>query len=211
MTAAGYLALVVLAYLIGAIPFGVIVGRVMGGVDVRDYGSGATGTTNVLRTAGPKAAVIVLFGDLAKGMVPVLLAWWIVPHSPWAEVLAAISAVVGHVWPVYAGFKGGKGSATGLGVILIMAPWVGLIALGVFLAVVALSRYVSLASIVGTLAMVAGLVAFVLVGSEPWQYLVFAIVGGGILIFRHKDNVARLVAGTEHRLGEKGRRRQGST
>lgn len=208
MIAARFLAVAALGYLIGAIPFGVIVGRVIGGVDVRDYGSGATGTTNVLRTAGPKAAVLVLLGDLAKGMAPVLLAWWLAPGSSWAEVIAGVAAIVGHSWPVYAGFRGGKGSATGAGALLIMAPWVGLIALAVFGAAVVLSRYVSLGSILGTVSMVVALVPFVVLGSEPWQYLVFALVGGAVLIYRHKDNLARLVAGTEHRLGQRGRRRQ---
>lgn len=208
MTAAVFLALALLSYLIGAIPFGIIVGKVLRGVDVRDYGSGATGTTNVLRTAGPVAALLVLFGDLGKGMAPVLLAWWLVPQSSWAEALAGIGAIVGHSWPVYAGFRGGKGSATGVGALLIMAPWVGLMALGVFAVVVALTRYVSLGSILGTLAMIVGLVSFVLLGAEPWPYLAFALVGGAILIFRHKDNVLRLMAGTEHRMGERGKRRQ---
>lgn len=195
--------LIILSYLLGAVPFGLVVGRLFGGVDVRQYGSGNMGATNVLRTAGRRAGILVLMLDLGKGAGAVALAWWLVPHSNIAEVAAALAAMVGHNWSVYIRFRGGRGVATGLGGLLMLSWQVALISLAVFLVVVALSRYVSLGSILGACSSLIVMIPFVLVRWEPWEYLIYGLVVAPLITLQHRDNIGRLVAGKERRLGEK--------
>ena len=188
----------VLAYLIGSTPSGVIVTRLWRGVDIRSYGSGSTGTTNVLRTLGPKAAVLVFFLDVAKGAVAVAVAKLLdVPHL--AIALAGVLVVVGHMWPAFARFRGGKGVATGLGVLLFLWWPVGISSfLGAVIA--SATRYVSIGSLVGATTGMAFLAVLIVRGDVEIEYLAFAIPVCVLIYVRHAENINRLIKGTERRL-----------
>ncbi len=211
MIIAKFIVIISLGYLIGAIPSGILVGRLTKGIDVREYGSGSTGVANVLRTLGIGAGVAVFAADLTKGACSVLIAGAIVGsgssmlHA--AMVAAALAAIIGHNWPIYIGFQGGRGVTTGFGGLLVMAWPVALACFGVFLVVVALSRYVSLGSILGVTSVIVVMLPLSLLRIEPLAYLAFSIVAGGIIIFRHRENIARLLAGTERKLGERADKR----
>lgn len=199
------------AYLIGAIPFGYVLGKAVRGIDIRQHGSGNIGATNVGRVLGWKWFPIVLLLDLAKGAVPVaLLKYGMVKLDPEmlgateAAALAGILAILGHLFPIYLGFRGGKGVATAGGVLLVLLPIPALVALGVFVVCVLVSRYVSLSSIVAALALVAA--RFVEAGSAAfvpgeWPLTVVAIVAALLVIVRHRANISRLLAGTEPKVG----------
>jgi acyl phosphate:glycerol-3-phosphate acyltransferase len=189
---------VVVAYLIGAIPVGVLVSRLAGGVDIRRHGSGNIGATNVLRTLGPVAAVATLLGDIVKGYAATALAAALGGGPVWVGA-GAVAAVVGNCWPVFLGFRGGKGVATGLGAFLRAAPLAVLPAAGLWLLVAAASRYVSLASIVACV----GLIAAVWALGYPPPVVAGAAVVTGIIVWRHQQNIQRLRAGTESRLGQR--------
>ncbi|MDP2953992.1 MAG: glycerol-3-phosphate 1-O-acyltransferase PlsY [Chloroflexota bacterium] len=196
------LALLALAsYVIGSVPFGLLVGKAWG-KDIRGYGSGKTGATNALRTLGRGAAALVLVGDTAKGAVAVLVARLLFP-TPAGEAVAGLAAIAGHNWPFYLRFRGGRGVSTGLGAALVMAPWAGLLSLAVAAIVIALFRYVSLGSLLGFLAFLMALALLTALGREPLAYLAFAIAAAGIVVFQHRDNIQRLLKGTERVLGER--------
>lgn len=207
MIALGFIGVIVLGYLIGAIPFGVIIGRLTRGIDVRDYGSGSMGMANVLRTVGARAGVLVFLADLTKGAAAVALAWLIFASLPtmvaWGQVAGGVAAVIGHSWPVYVGFHGGRGVTTGFGALLVIAWPVGLICFAIFLIVVALSRYVSLGSMLAGLSMLVVMILFVLLDLEPFAYLVYGLIVAPLIIFRHRGNIQRLLSGTERKIGQK--------
>jgi glycerol-3-phosphate acyltransferase PlsY len=186
-------------YLIGAIPSGVLVGRLRG-VDPRSSGSGRTGTTNALRTLGPRWASAVAALDLGKGLVAVLIGAAIGPGD-WGAALAGVGAVIGHVRSIFIGFGGGRGVATGAGVLLVLVPLGVLLALIEFGIVVWRTRLVSLGSIFA--AVTAALVAAALY-SAGWiglEEVVAATAIGVVIVIAHSDNISRLRAGTERRLG----------
>jgi glycerol-3-phosphate acyltransferase PlsY len=187
------------AYLVGAIPVGVLVARAAGGVDIRRHGSGTIGATNVLRTLGPLPGALTLVGDVVKGYLAVRLAG--VADSGVRDIVAlgAMLAVVGNCWSPFLGFRGGKGVATGFGAFLALAPWATAPAGLVWVIVTATFRYVSLASILACIGFPIG-VALLGYG----RYATFAaMVTGLIIIARHRANIGRLMAGTEARLGER--------
>jgi acyl phosphate:glycerol-3-phosphate acyltransferase len=190
---------VVTAYLIGAIPIGWIVARAFGVSDIRRHGSGNIGATNVLRTLGRLPAIATLLGDVLKGYLAVALAARLTEHAPLPVALAAVAAVVGNCWSVFLGFRGGKGGATGLGAFLRLAPWATLAALPVFVAVVATTRYVSLATLLAALCVPLGTALL----GYPRESVMGALAVALIVIGRHHANIARLRAGTESRLGHK--------
>jgi len=203
VTVLGFIGLVILGYLIGSIPFGVIVGRLARGIDVRDYGSGSMGMTNVLRTVGARAGVLVFLADLAKGAAAVSLAWPILNMVTWGHMAGGAAAVIGHSWPVFIGFRGGRGITTGFGALLTMCWPVGLITFAAFLTVIGLSRYVSLGSMLAALAMLVTMIIFVvfdLLGAE-FAYIVFSLIVVPIIIFRHRGNIQRLLSGVEPKMG----------
>ena len=204
-----FAAVVIGSYLIGSIPSGLIIGKLRR-VDIREYGSGNIGTTNVLRTLGARYGALVLIADVFKGVIAVLLARYII-GSPMSEMTAGFAAVAGHDWSLFLKFKGGRGVATSLGALLPMAmpaPLSGVIGLAVFVLVTLASRYVSLASIVGSVAAVVAMAVFLGLDRVPWQYLVYIVVVVALIIFQHRDNISRLLSGTESKLGQKGERRQ---
>ena len=200
-----FAAVVIGSYLIGSIPCGLILGKLRG-VDVREYGSGKTGTTNVLRTIGKKAAAVALVCDLLKGVIAIILARYVL-GSPVGEMAAGFAAVAGHDWSIFIKFKGGRGVTTSLGGLLVMVPLAGVGSIAVFVLVIALSRYASLGSIVGALAGVAIMVALTALDQAPWEYLVYTGVVVALIVFQHRDNIGRLLSGSENKLGQKGERR----
>jgi glycerol-3-phosphate acyltransferase PlsY len=198
--------LVFLAYLIGALPFGLLIGRLAGGVDLREHGSGRTGATNALRTVGIVGAVLTFLLDLGKGVVAVLLVGWLYdagpPGSPpWVAAAAGIAAVAGHIRSVFIGFRGGRGVATFTGAMLATAPWAVAILVPVVLLIVWRWRFVSLGSLIGTLLAPVVTAGLALLGQATWQGVVLALVGATLVTIAHRDNIARLRAGTERRLG----------
>ncbi len=210
MTVLNFIGVIILGYLIGSIPFGVIIGRLTRGIDVRDYGSGSMGMTNVIRTVGARAGVFVFLADVAKGAIAVALAWPIFGSLPdmfaWGQVAGGAAAVVGHSWPIYIGFRGGRGITTGFGALLVMCWPVGLVSFTVFLLVVGLSRYVSLGSILAALTMLVTMIPFVVLDVGPFgrfAYVVFGLIAVPIVIFRHRGNIQRLLSGTERKIGQK--------
>ena len=191
---------VLAAYLIGSISFAVITSRLFGLPDPRTYGSGNPGATNVLRSGRKAAAIFTLAGDAAKGAVPVLLVRWLGSSLGMGEAAlagAALGAFIGHLYPLYFGFKGGKGVATALGVVLGLSGWLALVALVVFLGVVLATRYVSLASILAAVAAAAATPALFGAG---WIALSMAVMAL-LIVWRHRANVRRLLDGQESRLG----------
>jgi acyl phosphate:glycerol-3-phosphate acyltransferase len=192
--------LVIAAYLCGSIPVGVLVARVSGGPDPRTVGSGRTGGTNALRALGRGWAALVVLGDLAKGAGPVLLAR-LVTGDPVIEVLAGLAAVIGASRSIFLGFGGGRGVGTGVGTMLVIQPLAVLLAAPVFVAVILVTRYVSLGSLVGSAAMLPamGLIWLVASGSVPPAYLIYAAVGPALIWLSHADNIERLIHGTERK------------
>lgn len=193
-----------LGYVMGAIPSGVVIGRLRG-VDPRAAGSGRTGTTNALRTLGPALAVVVLLLDLAKGAGAVLLGGWLArtlgADEAWPSALAGVAAVVGHVRSVFIGFGGGRGVATGAGAMLVLAPLSLLAAIPVFAVLVWRTRYVSLGSIGAAVAVALAVATLSSLGRAGVEAMVAAALIGAVVVVAHADNIERLRAGTERKLG----------
>ena len=188
----------VLGYLLGSIPSGWLAGRWLKGIDLRELGSGSTGATNVLRQVGKGPALVVFLIDVGKGAAAVLLARAL-GLGDWIQVLAGLTALAGHIWPVWLGFKGGKAVATGLGLFLGLAWPVGLASFGVILAVFSLSRLVSLASVLAAISLPLLMAA----GSGSTANLVVALVAMLLVLWRHRSNIKRLINGTEPKLNQK--------
>jgi acyl phosphate:glycerol-3-phosphate acyltransferase len=187
-----------IAYLIGSIPFGYLIVKLTRGADVRATGSGGTGATNVSRRAGKVAGVATLVLDALKGAVAILITRGLLNDGPtashrWWVVATAVAVIIGHIFPVWLGFRGGKGVATGAGVFLIIAPFALLCAGVVFLAVVLITRYVSLGSIVAA----ATIPAFVWLSGLGAPEVTGAVAGALLIIFAHRANIGRLIGGTE--------------
>jgi acyl phosphate:glycerol-3-phosphate acyltransferase len=181
-------------YLLGSLPFGYWAGRLRG-IDLRLAGSGNTGATNAMRVLGLKIGVPVMALDIGKGVAAVLIAR-AASDNELIWVLAAAAAVTGHMYPLFLGFKGGKGVATGAGTMLALVPWMGVAAFVLWLCISLATRYVSLGSVVTAIAYPA--TAFVT--GQPWPVRIFALGTGLWVIWRHRANIARLRAGTEHRI-----------
>jgi glycerol-3-phosphate acyltransferase PlsY len=191
---------VLAAYLIGAVPIGLLVARAFGVGDIRRHGSGNIGTTNVLRTLGRAAAALTLVGDVAKGYTAVWLGERVIGTEAGAAA-CAIAAVIGNCWSPYLGFRGGKGVATGFGALLRVVPLAVLPAAAVWIVVTLTVRYVSLGSIMAALCVPVG--ALVLRAAPPTVVAAAAIAA--IVVLRHRDNITRLLAGSERRVGERAR------
>ena len=197
----------VIAYLIGSLSFAVLVSRAMGLNDPRTYGSGNPGATNVLRSGSKKAAIVTLLLDAAKGWLPVMLIKWFGARYGLGEgtqALVGLAAFLGHLWPVFFGFAGGKGVATAAGVLLALEPWLGAATLTTWIIIAAFFRYSSLASIV---AAVFAPAYYLLGGGVAWvasrEKLLAMMAMGLLLLLRHRENIQRLLAGTESKLGSK--------
>jgi glycerol-3-phosphate acyltransferase PlsY len=188
------------AYAIGAVPVGWVVARVFGVADIRRHGSGNIGATNVLRTVGRGPAIVTLVGDVLKGYLAVAAGATLGSRDLAAVAVAAVAAVVGNCWSVFLGFRGGKGVATGLGALLHAVPLATLAALPVFVIAIATTRYVSLASLLSAACVPLGAVML----GYPRPLALSALGVAVIVIARHHANIARLRAGTESRLGQRG-------
>ena len=200
-----FAAVCILAYLAGSLSWGYMLVNLAMGEDIRDFGSGRTGMSNILRTAGGKAAALVFVLDAGKGILVVLLARG-VAGSVEIEVAAALVALCGHNWPVYLGFRGGRGIMPGFGGLSVMAPWVAAAGGALFLAVTLSTRILSLGSIVGTLAVALISLALTFIAGHHQLYTLYAFLGGGLIIWQHRDNIRRIANGTERKLGLPGLR-----
>ena len=200
------IAVAVIAYLIGSINSSILISKAVTGKDIRTSGSGNAGATNMLRTMGKKYAVITLLIDILKGVVALLLAKLAINLGAYtsATYIAGVAVVLGHNFPVFFGFKGGKGVATSLGVVLLLDWKIGLITLVVALVVMAISKYVSLGSITAAVVfMVLQIMAMAVTDAFDIARLICVLILGGLLIIRHRANIARLANGTENKLGSK--------
>jgi acyl phosphate:glycerol-3-phosphate acyltransferase len=181
-------------YLLGSLPFGYWAGRLRG-IDLRLAGSGNTGATNAMRVLGLKIGIPVMILDIAKGAAAVLIAQG-VSDSDLVPVLAAAAAVAGHMYPLFLGFKGGKGVATGAGTMIALVPWIGVAAFVLWLTVSLATRYVSIGSVVTAVAYPAAAIA----SGQAWAVCAYTVGAGAWVIWRHRANIARLRAGTENRI-----------
>ncbi len=200
-----YAALCLVAYLIGSVSWGYMLLVFTRGEDIREFGSGRTGMSNILRTAGGKAAAAVFVLDCSKGILAVLLARYAIGAGT-PEVVAGLAALCGHNWPVFLGFRGGRGILPGLGGLSVMAPWVALAGAVLFTVVTLSSRYLSLGSMIGTLFIAVLSLVLTLWWGHHQVYTVYAFVGGAVIVWQHRDNIRRLVNGTERRIGMPGLR-----
>ncbi|HSR12148.1 MAG TPA: glycerol-3-phosphate 1-O-acyltransferase PlsY [Thermodesulfobacteriota bacterium] len=188
--------LLIFAYFLGSVPTGVVLTKAFGRVDPRTQGSGNIGATNIYRTSGKGLGIITLLGDIVKGVIPVMIAG-AASLSPFWVGAVGLAAFVGHLFPVYLKFKGGKGIATALGVFLALAPLPALISFALFVVIVYQWRYISLGSLAATAAFPVLLAVF----SPHPVYIPFAVVIGALIFYRHRGNIQRLLAGNESKFG----------
>jgi len=205
-----------IGYLLGSIPFGLIIGNLAGKGDIRKWGSGKTGATNVLRAVGRKAALLTAILDGGKGLLAVFFGG-VIMHGYYlsvgderilwllrsTQVVAALAAIAGHNWPFILGFKGGRGVSTFMGGLIALCPIAALFSGELIIIGVGLTGYASLANICGILGASALLLPLTLMNGFPIEYLFYTAFGGGVVIYMHKDNIQRLIAGTERKLGQK--------
>ncbi|UCC90904.1 MAG: glycerol-3-phosphate acyltransferase [Dehalococcoidia bacterium] len=213
MIIAKFVGVVVIGYLLGSIPFGVIISK-RRGIDVTQHGSGKTGTANVLRTAGSKTAAMVFGLDLLKGILAVVVAGLIIGRGYLvvggysfgmliAQVMAALAAIAGHNWSVFLKFHGGRGVATFFGGLVALCPLAALFGGEVFIIGAGLSKFVSLGSIAAVVSTYAVLIPLTIVHGFPIEYLIYALIGAVVVLVTHRSNIARLLRGKERRLGDK--------
>jgi len=192
----------VIGYLLGSIPGGYVMGRLTRGIDVRNFGSGKTGATNSLRTLSLWAVLAVLVIDIGKSAVAVSIAR-VLFDDAWAQALAGMGAVAGHVWPVWLGFRGGRGVSAAYGSLLAMNPPASLVLLPVALLIIVTTRYMSLMSV--SMAPIAAVLflALAVAGILPYAYAAFAMAAALLIVVLHHDNIRRLLSGTERKIGQK--------
>lgn len=209
-----FVSVMIIGYLLGSIPFGVLLTRQFAKVDVRDYGSGNIGGTNVLRVAGKKVAALSTFLDILKGALPVVFAGLIVGREYLvvndfglgllvAQCLAALAAMAGHNWSVFLKFRGGKGVATFFGGLIALCPVAALFGGEVFAIGAGLSRFASLGSIAGAVGTYTILIPLTILNGFPLEYLIYALIGTVVIIIMHRGNIVRLINGKERKIGEK--------
>lgn len=190
-----------IGYLLGAIPFGVMVARLHGGVDLTAMGSGRTGATNVLRTLGRGPAALVFAGDFLKGAAAALIAGWLSGGDAWAQLAGAMGAVIGHSYSPFIAFRGGRGVVPGLAATAIAAPLPMLATATLAIVIIGITRYVSLGSVLGALFGAALMVWSGMANGVP-ALAAWGLLIGGFIVIAHRDNIQRLLAGTERRLGQ---------
>ncbi len=214
MAIARFAAAIIFGYIFGSIPWGVIMTRRFARVDVRNYGSGKMGGTNVLRVAGLKMALLVILLDIAKGAAPVLAARAIIGHEYLVignigfgalvgQCLAALAAIAGHVWPVFLKFHGGRGVSTFFGGLIAMCPLAAVFGGEMLIISAGLTRFASIGSLVGAVGTYAILIPLTVLNGFPIEYIIYTFLGTVFLAVMHRDNIMRLLAGTERKLGEK--------
>ena len=189
-----------LGYLFGSFPSGYLAGKIAKGIDIRTLGSGSTGATNVLRHIGKRAAITVFILDVLKGVISILLAKYFLLNDSW-QVAIGLSTLIGHIWPVWLNWRGGKAVATGLGIFLGLSWQVGLATLGIFILMITLFRIVSLASVSAALAL--PLIMFISFKKSSFSlpFLVISLLAMTLVIWRHRENIVRLIKGKEPKIG----------
>ncbi len=192
----GLFIVVLAGYLLGSVSFGIIVTKKLKGIDIREHGSGNAGMTNVIRTIGKGPGALVLLGDALKGAAAVALGLFV--GGEIYGIIGGLAALLGHAYPFFFGFRGGKGVATGLGIMLVLVPDVSLMALGVFFLTILLSRYVSLGSILAT----SSVPVFMIILGKSLPLIVLGIIGATFIIYTHRNNIKKIYQGTEYRLGD---------
>jgi len=191
-----FAALLAGGYLLGSVPFGILVGRLLFGVDPRTVGSGNIGTANAMRAFGRFGAALVLVGDAAKGAVPTFVAMHLLA-DPFSVAAVGLAAVVGHNWSIFLRLRGGKGVATTLGVIIVLSLPAAAVFGAVWIATAAIVRYASVASMLGSAAVPVAL----FFEHDPAPFVWYGIIAAALVVWRHRDNLRRLAAGTEHKIG----------
>jgi len=209
---AKFVLVAVIGYLMGAIPFALIISKRMAGIDISKRGSGNLGGTNVLRVLGFKAGAIVMALDLAKAFAPVMLARFIIGDSvlsiagftinwQWGQVITALMVMVGHSWSVYIKFRGGKGAAAYFGSWFAIWPVAALVGGVILIVTVLLSKYMSLGSILGSFSILCLFMVLTLTDVSPPVYLIYSLIAAALIVYQHRSNISRLQAGTENRMG----------
>ncbi len=198
-----YLVAALVGYLLGGIPTGIVIARARG-VDLTQVGSKKTGATNALRALGPAAGAAVFLGDFLKAVVAVALVSWLF-NDPWASAIAGIAAVIGHGFSPYIKFQGGRGVTPGLGGLIVISPWIFLVALGTGVLIIIATRFVSLGSMLGTIVGASVLVFMVAVYGWSIAYVPFALVVAVFILISHHDNIGRLLKGSERKIGSSAR------
>jgi len=213
MIAAKFVLMAVAGYLVGAIPVALIISRRMAGVDISKKGSGNIGGTNVLRVLGYKAGALTVILDLAKAIVPVMLARLVIGDSMlpvagftldwrWAQVITALMVMVGHNWSIYIKFRGGKGAAVYYGSWFAIWPAVGLFGGIVVVITVLLSKYMSMGSILGSLSILCLFMILTITGASPPVYLIYSLIAAALIVYQHRTNISRLQTKTESRMDQ---------
>jgi len=186
-------------YLLGSIPFGYIVGKLFKKIDIREFGSGNIGATNVLRILGPSLASFVVIGDIGKGILSIFLVRFFNIDNLLIFTIAGLAVICGHDWSLFLGFKGGKGIATTFGVVFALNPIIAVLALIIWGIVLITTRYVSLSSIFAVIS----IFIFTILLKQPYEYIVFSAIILVLGIFNHKENIERLKSKKERKIGEK--------
>lgn len=214
MLIAKFILVAFIGYLLGSIPFGLIISKYKAKIDIRQYGSGKIGGTNVLRTLGKKVFLLVVLLDISKGALAVVFAGiifgqeYIVVGSSglgllFAQVIAALAAITGHIWPIFLKFKGGRGVATFIGGLIALCPVAGLFGGEALIIGAGLSGFASLGSIIGVVGAYAILIPLTIMNGFPIEYLGYVLIGTLLIIFVHRGNIKRLLSGKERRLNQK--------
>ena len=196
-------ALVIFSYLLGSVSFGLIITRMVKGIDIRQYASGSTGATNVMRACGWRWGILAFALDMFKAALPLLIVIYIYDFGipSWVHPVIGLAAIFGHIWPIFTNFRGGKGIASGWSALIVLSPWSGLIA-GIFsFPFMLLTRYASLGSIIGSLSGGIAITTLSIFGYIEPSYCAFGLIGSALTILKHKDNINRLLNGTERKIG----------
>ena len=204
-----YIFIAIIGYLIGAIPYGLIVGFISRGIDIRNHGSGSTGATNVLRILGLRLASIVVILDVSKAIIVIFIASFFLNGEPLIKAIGAIFVILGHIWPITAKLRGGKGVLTGIVGLIILSPLSGVPSFILAVLTISVFKIVSLGSIVGTMASVIAILVLYLLGQEKnIEYVAYVIIGSIIILFKHTDNIKRLISKTEPKIGNSAKKQK---
>jgi len=196
-------ALIVFGYLMGSVPTGILVGRGLFNVNLFQKGSRSMGATNALRSIGIRAAAIVLIGDFLKGVAVAVVSGVVFPEQPFVQATASMAAVIGHTRPIFTGFRGGRGVATGMGAASVIYPIVIAVGIPIGVVLVLILRYVSLGSIIGTLAgMLMGLILYLTGYHSALEGTLFVALAGALIVWQHRPNLKRLISGKELQLAK---------
>ena len=204
-----YIFIAITGYFIGAIPYGLIVGFISRGIDIRNHGSGSTGATNVLRILGLRLASIVVILDVSKAIIVIFIASFFLNGEPLIKAIGAIFVILGHIWPITAKLRGGKGVLTGIVGLIILSPLSGVPSFILAVLTISVFKIVSLGSIVGTMASVIAILVLYLLGQEKnIEYVAYVIIGSIIILFKHTDNIKRLISKTEPKIGNSAKKQK---